>query len=84
VTKHKPSVCKLISDSQKISTITAEALNSFRDQQKFKIYRLVKISETASYDIDSNISMSIESENEDFKHISITKSNKKSKVYNQK
>jgi hypothetical protein len=36
-TRHKPSVCKLISDRRKISTITIEALNTFRDQQKFKV-----------------------------------------------
>ena len=42
-TKHKPSICKLISDTQKISTITAEALNTFRDQQKFKVEFLIHL-----------------------------------------
>ena len=76
-TKHKPSICKLISDTQKISTITVEALNTFRDQQKFKLYRLVKVSETASYDMESSMSVSVTSD--DYKNLSMTKSNKRSK-----
>ena len=39
LTKHKPNVCKLISDKHGISSINTEALNTFRDQQKFKVIK---------------------------------------------
>lgn len=37
LTKHKPNACKLISDKQVMSCISNDALNTFRDQQKFKV-----------------------------------------------
>lgn len=37
VTKHGPNVCRLKSDTNQISIINAQALNTFKDQQKFKV-----------------------------------------------
>ena len=36
------NVCKLISDKQTISSISNDALNTFRDQQKFKVFNITK------------------------------------------
>ena len=36
-TKHNPAKVRLIPDTQKISRMNEDTLNSFRDQQKFKV-----------------------------------------------
>lgn len=36
-TKHNPANVRLIPDTQKISRMNEDTLNSFRDQQKFKV-----------------------------------------------
>lgn len=59
-TKHSPSICRLIADpcrftvvnNEKCSFISDQVVKSFRDQQKFNLYKLVKIGEKASYDMD--------------------------------
>jgi hypothetical protein len=38
-TKHNPRNVRLIPDSQKISLMSSETINTFRDQQKFKVIR---------------------------------------------
>jgi hypothetical protein len=49
---------KLISSQTKMSSIEPEALYTFRDQQKWRLYELVRVSETASYDLGSCMSLS--------------------------
>lgn len=56
--KCKQTEVKLISDTSRISNITTETLNTFRDQQKWQLYKLVSVSETASYDLGSMKSQS--------------------------
>ncbi|CAF0930392.1 unnamed protein product [Brachionus calyciflorus] len=56
-TKFHRSEVNLISNSVKKSSLDTEALNTFRDQQK--LYELVKISETASYDLMNSNSRSL-------------------------
>lgn len=53
-TRHNPRNVKLIPDSQRLSRLNSETLNSFRDQQKFKLYKMVRTSQTASYDMSNN------------------------------
>jgi hypothetical protein len=44
---------KLISDTRRLSFINLDASNTFIDQQKWQLYRIVKISDSASYDNES-------------------------------
>ena len=50
MTEHKPNKCKLTKDKYKQSMVNAQALNSFRDQQKYNLYRFVQITNQSSYD----------------------------------
>lgn len=60
-TKHKPEICTLEADPKKVIefkdnrcwVLGSQVLNSFRDQQKFTLYRKVELTEKASYDEDS-------------------------------
>ena len=36
--KHNPRYVRLIPDSQKISLMAHDTINTFRDQQKFKVF----------------------------------------------
>lgn len=56
-TKLTQNQIKLISDPQKLSSVNMEAKHTFIEQQKWKLYRLVKISEQASYDSGSTASL---------------------------
>lgn len=59
--KYKPTKVKLVTDLLKPSCIHPEAPRTFRDQQKWKLYELVKVSEAASYDIGSLKAASVKS-----------------------
>lgn len=48
--KHNPRHVTILPDSERISRMNIDTLNSFRDQQKFKLYKMVRTSQTASYD----------------------------------
>lgn len=50
MTEHKPNKCKLTRDEYKQSMVNAQALNSFKDQQKYNLYRFVQITNQSSYD----------------------------------
>lgn len=59
-TRHNQNTCRIVPDpnkftiinNEKCSSINDQVIKSFRDQQKFKLYKLIKIAERASYDID--------------------------------
>lgn len=44
---------KLMDDSQRKSNVSIHATRTFVEQQKWKLFRLVKVSEHASYDLDN-------------------------------
>jgi hypothetical protein len=48
---------KIISDSKRVSFINLEAKHTFFEQQKWRLYKMVKISGIASYDIGSSSSI---------------------------
>ncbi|CAF0974856.1 unnamed protein product [Brachionus calyciflorus] len=57
ISKLNPNEIKLISDPCKISHIDFKASNTFIDQQKWKLFKHVEMSETASYDSGSTLSL---------------------------
>lgn len=59
--RFKSANVKLVADTNKISNLHSEALHTFRDQQKFVLYKMVKTSETASYESDTNSAVSVRS-----------------------
>ena len=58
---------KLVSDPNRISFVDSQVSNTFIDQQKWRLYKLVRVSETASYD-ESDIG-SINKKMDDFHEI---------------
>ena len=54
--KLKQNEVKLVKYTGRLSNITSETLNTFRDQQRWKLYKLVSISETPSYDRHASLS----------------------------
>jgi hypothetical protein len=56
-TKLSSKELKLVSDPLKLSYLNLEALYTFIDQQKWRLFNLVKISQIASYESESNSSL---------------------------
>ncbi|CAF0942644.1 unnamed protein product [Brachionus calyciflorus] len=78
--KRKTTQVNLIQNQERISTIYYETLHSFRDQQKWKLYKMVKVSQQASYDIGSARSINnIDVEAHDFHEMDKVRRSKRAK-----